>query len=122
MSTKNCTKFSLKGQKKMVGIGKWSAKINTLVFKGESTVDIRDNNGEYDIEFHLPEKFKNVEIKYHDVHAEGNTIYGKGEITLLPGKMMDAAVTFEGDTMTGSLTLPFLGNKEIKLKDGHRIG
>ena len=122
MSTKNCTKFSLKGQKKMVGIGKWSAKINTLVFKGEITVDIRDNNGEYDIEFHLPEKFKNVEIKYHDVHAEGNTIYGKGEITLLPGKMMDAAVTFEGYTMTGSLTLPFLGNKEIKLKDGHRIG
>ena len=46
----------------MVGIGKWSAKVNTLVFKGEITVDIRDNNGEYDIEFHLPEKFKNVEI------------------------------------------------------------
>ena len=106
----------------MVGIGKWSAKVSTLVFKGEITVDIRDNNGEYEIEFHLPEKFKNVEIKYHDVHAEGNTIYGKGEITLLPGKMMDADVTFDGDTMTGSLTLPFLGNKEIKLKDGHRIG
>ena len=106
----------------MIGIGKWSAEVNTLVFKGKITVDIRGSDGEYDIEFHLPEKFKNVEIKYHDVHAEGNTIYGKGEIALLPGKIMDAAVTFEGDTMTGSLTLPFLGNKVIKLKDGHRIG
>lgn len=107
---------------KMVGIGKWAATVNTLVFKGEVTVDIMDNNGEYDIKFNLPEKFKNIEIKYYDVHAEGNTIYGKGEITLLPGKVMEAAVTFEGDTMTGSLKLPFLGNKEIKLKNGRRIG
>ena len=107
---------------KMVGIGKWAARVNTLVFKGEITVEIKDNNGEYDINFELPEKFKNVEIKYYDVHAEGNTIYGKGEMTLLPGKVIEAAVSFEGDTMTGSLKLPFLGNKEIKLKDGRRIG
>lgn len=106
----------------MVGIGKWAARVNTLVFKGDITVEIKDNNGEYDINFVLPEKFKNVEIKYSDVHAEGNTIYGKGEITLLPGKEIKAAVTFDGDKMTGSLVLPFLGNKEIKLKDGHRIG
>lgn len=106
----------------MVGIGKWSAKVNTLFFKGEITVDIKDNNGEYDIDFHLPEKFKNIEIKYYDVYAEGNTIHGKGEVALLPGKVINAAVTFEGDTMTGALTLPFLGNKVIKLKDGHRIG
>ena len=27
----------------MVGIGKWVGKVNTLVFKGEITVDIKDN-------------------------------------------------------------------------------
>ena len=106
----------------MVGIGKWAGRVNTLVFKGEITVEIKDNNGEYDINFELPEKFKNVEIRYYDVYAEGNTIHGKGEMTLLPGKEIVASVTFEGDTMTGTLLLPFLGNKEIKIKDGHRIG
>ena len=106
----------------MVGIGKWVGRVNTLVFKGEVTVDIRDKDGEYEIDFELPEKFKNIEIKYYDVHAEGNTIMGKGEMTLLPGKVIEAAVTFEGDKMTGSLKLPFLGNREIKIKDGRRIG
>lgn len=106
----------------MVGIGKWVGSVNTLVFKGDVTVEIKDNNGEYDINFELPEKFKNIEIKYYDVHAEGNTIMGKGEMTLLPGKVIEACVTFEGDTMSGTLKLPFLGNKEIKIKNGHRIG
>lgn len=115
-------KFRTERMTKMVGIGKWAAKVNTLVFKGEINIEIKDNNGEYDINFELPEKFKNIEIKYYDVHAVGNTIYGKGEITLLPGKVIEAAVTFEGDKMTGSLKLPFLGNKEIKLKDGRRVG
>lgn len=106
----------------MVGLGKWVGSVNTLVFKGDVTVEIKDNNGEYDINFELPEKFKNIEIRYYDVHAVGNTIMGKGEMTLLPGKVIEACVTFEGDTMTGVLKLPFLGNKEIKIKNGHKIG
>ena len=103
----------------MEGIGRWGGPVNTLVFKGDVYVDIKDNNGEYDINFELPEKFKNVEIRYYDVHAEGNTIKGKGEMTLLPGKEIIASVTFDGDTMTGTLLLPFLGNREIKIKNGH---
>lgn len=106
----------------MVGIGKWVGSVNTIVFKGDVTVEIKDKDGEYEIDFELPEKFKNIEIRYYDVHAEGNTIKGKGEVTLLPGKEMEASVTFEGDTMTGVLKLPFLGNKEIKIKNGRRIG
>ena len=87
----------------MVGIGKWVGSVNTIVFKGDVTVEIKDKDGEYEIDFELPEKFKNIEIRYYDVHAEGNTIKGKGEVTLLPGKEMEASVTFEGDTMTGVL-------------------
>lgn len=106
----------------MVGLGRWVGRVNTIFFKGEVAVEIRDKDGEYDINFELPEKFKNIEIRYYDVHAVGNTIYGKGELSLLPGKEFHAAVTFDGDKMTGSIKLPFLGNKEIVIKDGHRIG
>lgn len=106
----------------MVGIGKWAGRVNTIVFKGEVTVDIREKDGEYDFNFEIPEKFKNIEIKYYDVHAQGNTIKGKGELSILPGKIIEAEATFDGDKMTGKIKLPFLGNKEIKIKDGHRVG
>ena len=108
--------------KKMVGLGTWRVKVNSLFFKGDVTVKIKDNNGEYDFEFNLPEKFKNVRFKYYDIHTSGNTIIGKGELALFPGKVMEGAFTFEGDKMNGSVRLPFLGNKEIKIKDGQKIG
>lgn len=105
----------------MIGLGKWSATVSTIVFKGEIKIYISDNNGEYDIRFELPEKFKGVEIRTYDIKENGNTLSGKGEVTMLKGKELEAVVTFDGDTFTGSLNIPFL-KKSIPLKNGHRIG
>ncbi len=105
----------------MIGIGTWKVKVNTLMLKAEGTVEIIDNNGQYDFKFTLPDKFKDLKIRYFDIREEGNTLYGKGEASAFPGMILDVQATFEGDTMTGKVTLPFLGNMTVELKDGHRI-
>ncbi len=104
----------------MIGLGKWQATVNALLFKGTVGVTISDNNGEYVIDFELPDKFKDVKVKTYDIKEEGNTLSGKGEITMLPGKELEAIVTFDGDTMTGVLNIPFM-KKSIELKNGHRV-
>lgn len=104
----------------MIGLGKWQATVNALLFRGTVGVTISDNNGEYVIDFELPDKFKDVKVKTYDIKEEGNTLSGKGEITMLPGKELEAVVTFDGDTMTGVLNIPFL-KRSIELKNGHRV-
>ena len=105
----------------MVGLGKWAIKVNTLFFKGDIVFEIKDKNGEYDISFTPPEKFKNIGIRSYGVHAEGNALCGKGEISLLPGKVIEARGVFSGDTVTSSVKLPILGKKELTFY-GRRIG
>ena len=105
----------------MIGIGTWAAKINTMFLKAEGTVEILDNNGEYDFRFHPSEEYKHISFRYFDIREEGNTLYGKGEASILPGKIFDVQATFEGDQMKGKIILPFFGNMTIDIKDGHRI-
>lgn len=104
----------------MIGLGTWVTSVNMMIFKGEITVVIADKNGEYDIDFQLPDKFKDVKIRTYDIVENGNTLKGKGEITMLPGKTLEAEVTFDGDTFTGVLRIPFL-KRTIELKNGHKI-
>ena len=105
----------------MIGIGKWQTYVNTMVFKGDVTVVIADKDGEYDIDFQLPDKFKDMKIRCYDIVENGNKLSGKGEISLLPGKVVEAEVAFEGDTMNGYIKLPFLAGRKIELKNGHRV-
>ncbi|MCM1364242.1 MAG: hypothetical protein NC122_09795 [Faecalibacterium sp.] len=106
----------------MIGIGKWEASINTFMFKAKGTAEIKDNNGEYEILFDLPEKFNGAKIKYYDIREIGDdTLTGKGEISLFPGKVAEGTFTFNGDKMSGTVKLPIMGGMEIKIKDGHRV-
>ena len=114
-------KNTTEGVDKMIGLGKWVIKVNTLFFKGDIVFEIKDNNGEYDISFTPPEKFKNVGVRYYDIREEGGALCGKGEISLLPGKVFEARATFNGDSMTSSIKLPVFGNKEMSF-NGRRIG
>ncbi len=105
----------------MIGIGKWAGKVKALMMTFEGTVEVRNNNGQYAFHFELPERFKGVQIRTYDITEDGNTLRGKAEVSLLPGKELQAEVTFLGDTMEGRLIVPFMGNKEFKIIDGHRI-
>lgn len=103
----------------MIGLGSWEASVSTIFFKGDVKFTITDKNGEYDIDVQLPGDFSEAKLEFFDIEENGNTLSGNGKISLLPGKKITAKITFDGDTMTGGLKIPFLG--EIKLKNGKKV-
>ena len=105
----------------MIGLGTWMTSVKSLLFSGDIKVVISDKDGQYDIDFQLPEKFKNVKIRTYDIVEVGdNTLKGKGEITMLPGKEIEAEVTFNGDKFVGELRIPFM-KRTLELKNGHKL-
>ncbi len=101
----------------MIGIGKWEASINTMLFRGTGRVTISDKNGQYD--FKLEIVGENVPaFMVTDVVEEGNTLRAVAESDMFKGKKIPVTATFDGDSVVGTAKLPFIGN--IKLS-GHRI-
>lgn len=105
----------------MIGIGTWQTSVNALLFKGDITIKVSGTDGKYNIDFELPDKFKDIKIRTYDIVEDGNTLRGKGEVTMLPGKELEAEVTFTSDTsFKGVLKIPFL-KRTLELKNGHKI-
>lgn len=101
----------------MIGIGKWEASINTMLFRGTGRVTISDKNGQYD--FKLEIVGENVPaFRVTDVVEEGNSLRAVAESDMFKGKKIPVTATFDGDSVVGTAKLPFIGN--IKLS-GHRI-
>ena len=105
----------------MIGIGKWEGSVNTMLYSGEVSFRIVDKNGEYDVEFDLPEGVTNApQFSISEVEESGNTLNAKVDISLLPGKKVDISMDFDGDTMNGVIKIPFIG--KVKLENFKRIG
>lgn len=101
----------------MIGIGKWEAAINTMLFKGTGRVTINDNNGEYD--FKLEIVGENIpEFTVTDVVEEGNTLRAVAESDMFKGKKIPVTATFDGDNVVGTAKLPFIGGIKVR---GHRV-
>lgn len=107
----------------MIGLGKWEADINMLIYRGTIGIDIADDNGNYKVDFILPEKLSKLKITTKDIVAEGNKLSGKGEVDMGKGRVIEAfaEAIIDGDTLTGSLKIPML-KRDIPLKNGHRVG
>ena len=106
-----------------IGIGSWAGKINDRLARGEVNFNIsEDENGEYKIDVKLPGALKTAKISFFDLveQADGKTITGNGTISVLPGRNLEGAFTFEEDTFVGEIKAPVVG--KIKITDGHRIG
>lgn len=107
----------------MIGLGKWSVYINMLIYKGDLGVVISDNNGEYEVEFELPPSLASkISIKTRNIVAEGNKLSGEGIVDMGKGRKIKAGaeVIIDGDTMTGTLSIPLL-KRTIPLENGHRV-
>ena len=105
-----------------IGIGSWAGKISLRLARGEVKFTIgEDANGDYKIDVELPGALKTAKIKFMDLkeEADGKTISGMGTISILPGRKLQGAFTFEGDTFTGEIHGPVVG--KIWITDGHRI-
>ncbi|MBQ7689078.1 MAG: hypothetical protein IJT27_07680 [Clostridia bacterium] len=105
-----------------IGIGTWAGKINLRLARGEVRFTIaEDDNGDYKIDVTLPGGLKSAKINFFNLVEEpdGKTISGEGNISVLPGKKLTGAFTFEEDTFTGELKAPVVG--KIVITDGHRV-
>ena len=105
-----------------IGIGSWAGKINVRIARGEVKFTIsEDENGEYKIKVDLPGALKTAKIKFMNLVEEpdGKTISGEGTISVLPGRKLTGAFTFEDDTFTGEIKAPVVG--KIQITEGHRI-
>lgn len=104
----------------MIGLGKWKYHVATVFLTGDVVLSISDVNGEYKIEIQSIEADADIpEFRFYDVAENDNTLTAKGEVSLLPGSLLDLSLTFEGDTMTGYLQVPYVG--KIRIKDGKKI-
>ena len=105
-----------------IGIGSWAGKISVRLARGEVKFTIgEDENGDYKIDVALPGALKTAKIEFMNLVEEpdGKTISGEGKISVLPGRKMTGAFTFEEDTFTGEIKAPVVG--KIRITDGHRI-
>ncbi|MBQ6708746.1 MAG: hypothetical protein IJM97_07355 [Clostridia bacterium] len=103
----------------MIGLGTWTCKIDTMIFKGDVTLTISDNGGDYDFELILPGADA-PDFSVKNIVEDGNTLSGIINIDLLKGKDIPISLTFDGDTLSGGLTnVPFI--KKINFKDGRRV-
>ncbi len=93
-----------------------------LIYKGPIGVTIADNDGAYDVQFKMPDKFDKFKITTYDIVEEGNKLSGKGTVDMGKGRTIpvSAEVIIDGDEMSGTLNLPLM-KREIPLKNGHRV-
>ena len=104
----------------MIGLGKWSGEIDTSLLRGSATVEIIDNNGDYDFSVSVPSLKKLPNFRVFDIKEEGNRLSGKAEIDLMGKMIVDVCVEINGDTFTGYFKVPFMG--KIEIKNGRKIG
>lgn len=99
-----------------IGIGSWAGKINVRLARGEVNFNIsEDENGEYKIDVKLPGALKTAKINFFDLveQADGKTITGNGTISVLPGRNLEGAFTFEEDTFVGEIKAPEIGRAHV---------
>lgn len=103
----------------MIGIGNWLAHVDTMFFKGDVTIKITDNNGEYGFDIDLPSDIDVPEFKIYDITEDGDTLNAKASVEILQGKEIEISFTFDGDTASGFLKAPYIG--KIKIKEAKKV-
>ena len=103
----------------MLGLGKWTCMVDSMLFRGDVTMNIIEKNGNYDFELDLP----GIEIPSYTLKSvveDNNSIKAVISVDTL-GKDAELEVNFDDavETFTGVLKVPFIG--KIKLKNGHRV-
>lgn len=106
----------------MIGLGKWQADIDNILFKGAAVFTIADENGNYKIDLELPGEDLGVsDIDIQNIQEDGDTLTGEAKVDILPGnKPCEISLTFSDDVCNGFLKVPFIG--KIKVKDAKKIG
>jgi len=102
----------------MIGLGKWKFIVNTRFHSGEAFLVVGEKDGEYDIRIEIPGR--RPDFRFGNLRAEGNTITGSAQHSLLQGKSIPFSATFENDTASGFLDVPIVGM--IRFSGGEKVG
>lgn len=106
----------------MLALGKWEISVNHALFKGKGIVEISERNGNYECKPFLPEKYKNVKIKTYGIkQVSEDTLIGKGEVSLLPGRTVTVKAKVSGNFLRGTANIPIMGNMTVSFT-GRKIG
>jgi len=105
----------------MLGLGTWKFSVDTMFYRGDAKVIIGEKDGGYTVDVDIPVMDEMPAFTFGGLEVEDNTITGTATIDLdmMRGKEIPFSVTFDGDSATGFLKVPFLG--KIKLNDGVRV-
>lgn len=104
----------------MIGLGKWKFKLDTFLYSGLVYVTIGEEQGSYTFQAEIPGMNPNPRIEIESIRVTRNEIHALYYTDALPWeKPLPADLTFQGDTMTIVLQLPFFG--EMTLENGVRV-
>lgn len=103
----------------MIGLGRWQGRLESVFFSGDVTITIADRDGKYDIGVDLMGKFEVPEFTITQVTEDGSSLRITAAVKYLRGKSLTAVLNFEGDSLTGSLSVPMIG--KLMLTEGHRV-
>jgi len=92
-----------------------------MLFKGDAELVVKEKDGAYDVDVKIPGDSV-PEFVFKSAKAEGNVLSGIVliDMDMMKGKDIPFSFTFDGDTASGYLKVPFLGT--VKLKNGVRVG
>ena len=102
----------------MIGIGTWLCHVDTKLFRGDAKIKIFDDGGKYGFDLDVND-LDIPDIAVKDIVEEGDTLTAVATTSMLPNKEIPITLTFDGDTVNGSLKVPFVG--KVKLKNGKKI-
>ena len=92
------------------------------ILSGDVFITIADKDGAYDVDIQLLPPLGKVKLRFDSIKETGpNDLKGKGKLLTPAGCELgfEAAVSFDGDTMSDYLKIAIAN---IKFKNGHRIG
>lgn len=102
----------------MIGIGTWKCHVDTMMFAGDIKFRVADNGGQYEPSVLMDGPVPAYTIK-SITEENGDTLHIVANVEMLKNRDIEITVTFNGDTCTGFVKVPFLG--KIKLENGVRI-
>ena len=103
----------------MIGLGTWSAKLDTNLIKDTVIAKIEDDNGKYKFTTGFND-IVDYSPRVESVEENGNNLIIKVKTRLyLRGSTVVFNITFEEDTVKGYIDMPIVG--KIHIAEGHRI-
>jgi hypothetical protein len=105
----------------MLGLGTWRFFVDTMFYRGDAKIIVSEKDGAYEVDVDIPVMDDMPPFSFSNLEADGDTLTGTAlvDMDMVRGKEIPFSVTFDGDSASGFLKVPFLG--KIKLNNGVRV-